>query len=323
MAIRLVMLGDVVGLPGCQAVVQLAPMIRQRWRIDALIINAENAAKGAGLTPDLYHMLCDAKVDGITLGDHTYDKLQILRTLETQTNIIRPANLARSAKGRRWMAIPVLAGQRKIYVVTLLGRLFLQNMPADDPFATVDRVLTELPEPNPIVVVEIHAQATSEKQALAWYCNGRVALVAGTHTHVPTADARILPPHSTHSSSSGKPHTLEKLPGPEGLPGAGAIPRAIPGAIPGAEAGPGAGAGTAYITDLGMCGSWDSILGRKIDPVLTKMTTSMPAPFDVAAEDPRVSGVFVEIDEPTGLATHVERIELKADPTKPPFPPGT
>ena len=279
MSIRLVMLGDIVGRPGRQAVAQLLPTIRDRWQPDLVIANAENAANGSGLSTSLYKKICASGVDGITLGDHVYKRLDIVNTLETQANIIRPANLPAAAKGKRWMRLDVPRVDRAVYVMTVLGRLFMSNMPADDPFATVDEIMDELPEPDPIVIVEVHAEATSEKQALGWYLNGRVTLVAGTHTHVATADARIL------STTDG---------------------------LPGAE-------GTAYITDLGMCGPHRSVLGRRIEPVLTKMTTAMPAPFDVAEADPRVCGVFVEIDEASGRAVAVERIELNADTTAPPF----
>jgi len=150
-------------------------------------------------------------------------------------------------------------------------------MPANDPFAIAEEVIAQLPDREPIVLLEIHAEATSEKIAMGWHFNGRVAAVVGTHTHVPTADARLLPVHQ------------------RGLPA------------------------TAYITDLGMCGPQESVLGRCIEPVLTHMTTAMHAPFDTAEGDPRVCGVFIEIDPQRRRATAIERIELPADPSSPPF----
>ena len=271
MSLRVVMLGDIVGQPGRLAVAQLVPTIRQRWQPDLIIANAENAAGGSGLMPEQYAKLSDAGIDAFTLGDHVYKRAQIVPTLETQANIIRPANLPAGAKGRRWMqlAVPRLPGV-SLFVTTVLGRIFI-NLPANDPFATIDEVLSELPAVDPLVLVEVHAEATSEKQAMGWYLDGRVAAVVGTHTHVATADARILP------------H------------------------------------GTGYITDLGMTGPQESVLGRRIDRVLTHMTTSMPAPFDVAEGDPRVCGVFLEIDPKSRRTTHIERIELKADTSAPPF----
>jgi metallophosphoesterase (TIGR00282 family) len=276
MSIRLIMLGDIVGGVGRRAVTQLMPVLRQRWRPHAVIANAENAAAGSGLTPELYRKLCAAGVDAMTLGDHVYKKQDIVSVLETADNIIRPANLAAGAKGRRWMTVPLkpLEGEAgdlpPLFVTTVLGRIFM-NLPANDPFATVDQVLSELPRKEPIVIVEAHAETTSEKAALAWYLDGRVSAVLGTHTHVPTADARILPQ------------------------------------------------GTAFISDLGMCGPWTSILGRNVLPVLTHMTTGMHAPYDVAEGDPRICGVFLEIDESSRRAVAIERIELKADVNAPPF----
>jgi 2',3'-cyclic-nucleotide 2'-phosphodiesterase len=271
MSLRVVMLGDIVGQPGRLAVAQLVPAIRHRWQPDLIIANAENSAGGSGLTPEQYTKLSDAGIDAFTLGDHVYKRAQIVRTLETQANIIRPANLPAGAKGRRWMqlTVPRLPGV-SLFVTTVLGRIFI-NLPANDPFATIDSVLAELPAVDPLVLVEVHAEATSEKQAMGWYLDGRVAAVVGTHTHVATADARILP------------H------------------------------------GTGYITDLGMTGPQESVLGRRIDRVLAHMTTSMPAPFDVAEGDPRVCGVFLEIDPTSRRTTHIERIELKADTGAPPF----
>ena len=280
MPIRIVMLGDIVGRPGRLAVAQQIPAIRQRWKPDLILANAENAANGSGLAPEHYQKLRQAGVDGMTLGDHAYKKIQIVPTLETESDVIRPANFPVGAKGKDWMrlAIPSPAGanpteKRSVFVVTVMGRVFM-NPPVDDPFATVERVLRELPDKEPIVLLEMHAEATSEKQAVGWQFNGRVAAVVGTHTHVPTADARIL----SH--------------------------------------------GTAYITDIGMCGAQESILGRDIDRVLGYMLTVMPAPFDVAEGDPRVCGVLIEIDEKTRNATAIERIELKADPNAPPFTAG-
>jgi len=277
MPIRIVMLGDIVGRPGRQAVAQQIPVIREKWKPDLILANAENAANGTGITPEHYRKLRDAGLAGMTLGDHAYKKVHIVETLERESDIIRPANFPAGARGKGWMRVPFPAGSaaagRSLFVITVLGRIFM-NPPVDDPFATVERILRELPEKDPIVLVEIHAEATSEKQAVGWQFNGRVSAVVGTHTHVPTADARIL------------------------------------------------NLGTAYITDLGMCGPQESILGRDIDRVLTYMLTTMPAPFDVAEGDPRVCGVMIEIDEKNRKATAIERIELKADPNGPPFTAG-
>lgn len=294
--LRVVFLGDIVGQPGVRAVIQQLPAIRERWRPDLVIANAENAANGTGLTPTLYDRLVAAGIDAITLGDHVYKKVQINGVLQRQANIIRPANLAEQAVGKTWMrlrprtvdGVEVHGDGPSVYVVTVLGRLFV-GMPANDPFATADRILSELPESNPIVILEAHAEATSEKKALGWHFNGRVSAVIGSHTHVQTSDARVLP--SNVPESPDRPTRDDS-----------------------AERG-----GTAYITDMGMCGPQDSVLGRRVDRVLYHMTTGMPAPFDVADGRPQVQGVAIEIDETSGRARHIEAITLDADVTKPPF----
>jgi len=287
MAIGVIMLGDIVGTPGRLAVRQLLPALRERWAPDLIIANGENAAGGSGLMPDQFDKLIEAGVAGVTLGDHVYRKAQLIPYLEKQPDLIRPANLARKAKGRGWMRLQTGGEQGgkesapqqspSVYVITLLGRLFNTTLPSNDPFECVDRILEKLPETNPTVIVEMHGEATSEKQAMGWHLNGRVAAVLGSHTHIPTADARLLP----------KPNDVRCR--------------------------------TAYITDLGMSGPQDSVLGRRVDRVLTHMTTNMPAPFDVAEDNPRLNGVYLQLDESTGSARHIERIDLAADPKKPPF----
>lgn len=289
---RIVFLGDIVGGPGCKAVSQQIPTIRERWNPDLIIANAENAANGSGLTPDIYKKLCARGVDAITLGDHVYKKKQIAQTLQSESNIIRPANLASGAAGKRWMCVrpKPKEGQEPagpgVYVLTVLGRIFM-SMPANDPFATADQILRELPERDPIVIVEVHAEATSEKIAMGWHLNGRVTAVVGTHTHTPTADARILP---AQVDGTGRPSI-----------GAG---------------------GTAYISDLGMTGPHDSVLGRRADRVVAHMTTGMPHPFDVAEGNPRVQGVVIDIDTDTRRATAIQTLDLPADVTQPPFAAG-
>lgn len=292
--LRIAILGDIVGVPGCKAVVQQAPILREKHGVDVIVANGENAAQGSGLTPTLYQRLVAAGVDGITLGDHVFRKEAIVATLSREANIIRPANLPVHAAGKSLMRIrPRKDGYDgpSIYVLTVLGRLFMST-PSNDPFATAEAVLAQLPEPDGIVLLEIHAEATSEKQAVGWYFNGRVAAVFGTHTHVPTADARILP------------HGLPERP----LTATG-----------GAEGEPERRWGTAYITDLGMCGPIDSVLGRDVDRVLHHMTTAMHAPFDVAEGRPQVQGVIIDIDESARRATRITPIIIDADLNAPPF----
>lgn len=262
MTLTLMMLGDVVGSPGMQAVTRLLPELIQQHKPHVVIANGENASDGSGLTASLFNKLCDAGIDGVTLGDHVYKKRHIMATLQEKPNIIVPANLPGGAVGKRFMAIalPEPFAPRKLYVFTLLGRVFI-DMPADHPFGVADRILQSLPDPAPLVLAELHAEATAEKQALAHYLDGRVVAALGSHTHVPTADARVLPK------------------------------------------------GTAYLTDLGMCGPSLSIIGRKVDRVLKYMTTSMPSPFDVAMDEPSVCGAVVRIDVESRRAVSIERFE--------------
>lgn len=264
MPIRILMLGDIVGRIGCLAVQRAIPQLKARHHPDLLLANAENAAEGSGLTRELYRQLIASGLDGLTLGDHVYKKAQVFSVLESAENLIRPANLPDKAKGRRWMTLSCGPEPTVVSVVTLLGRVYA-SLAVDEPFAAIDRVLEKLPA-SPILVVEIHAEATAEKQAIGWYLDGRASLVVGTHTHVPTADARILPK------------------------------------------------GTGYITDLGMCGPYESVIGRRVDRVLTHMTTGMPAPFDVASGDLRVCGVLAEIDPSSGRCLSVERVEQRIEP---------
>ncbi len=289
---RIGYLGDIVGHPGRLAAAHAVKVMREERGVEVVIANAENAANGSGLTPELYKKFKDAGIDGMTLGDHAFKKQQIKHTLETAGDLVRAINWPRGCWGKGAMVVGpgadegVTPGNQKrpgVHVVMVMGRLFMNAQQADDPFAAVDRYLESIAQvnPQPIVIVEVHAEATSEKVALGWHLNGRVAAVLGTHTHVPTADARVLP-----------------------KPGAAGTDASIPGSpnpFPG---------GTAYCTDLGMTGPDDSVLGRRVDRVLKYMTTATPAPFDVAEGRPAAHGVILDIDERSGLSTAVERFDL-------------
>ena len=195
MSIRIIMLGDIVGRPGRQAVAQLVPKLREKYEPDLILANAENASNGSGLSPEHYHKLCKAGLDGMTLGDHVFRRQQIAGVLNDQRNIIRPLNLPTGAAGRGWMKLSLAeVGRNKpdVYVITALGRVFM-NVPVGDPFAAVEYVLKQLPGERPVVILEVHAEVTSEKMAMAWQFDGRVSAMLGTHTHVQTNDARILP----------------------------------------------------------------------------------------------------------------------------------
>lgn len=265
-------LGDINGAPGRRVVQQQMPRLRSDHQPDVVIANAENARAGSGLTPDLYKALRALGIDAITLGDHCYRDQRVIPLLELPDEpIARPANLSSLAIGRRFTRIPPSGTRtRSVFVITVLGRIFFP-LPANDPFATVDEVLASLPEQRPIVIVEAHMEATSEKAALAHHLDGRVSAVLGTHTHVPTADARILR------------------------------------------------GGTAFITDVGMCGPYDSIIGRNTRAVLRHMTTGMHVPYDIAEGGEAMCGVVVRVDESSGLARTIERVEYRADSRMSPF----
>ena len=264
MALNILCVGDVVGRPGRYVMSQyLGQLIKDR-AIDCVICNAENAAGGSGLTPQLYEKFLRYGVDVLTLGDHIYRRQDLIPLLSQSDRMVRPANLPPVAPGRDWLVYKTGSGHQ-VAVITLLGRLYMK-MPVDCPYRTVDAVLTKLPREVKIIVVEMHAEATSEKIALGWHLDGRASIVFGTHTHVPTADECILP------------------------------------------------GGTAYVTDLGMTGPYDGVLGRRKDRVLKAMTTAVPTPFDVAIGDPRMCGVLVSVDPATGRAQHIERIRVDGTP---------
>ncbi len=264
--IVLAFFGDCVGQPGRRSLQHAIPVVRERSAPHAIIINGENLRNGSGITPDLYRDLRTMGADAVTLGDHVYRDPRITPLLEDPAEpILRPANLAAKAPGKRWIRIAANADRpRDIFVVTVLGRVFM-SLHADDPFATVDAVIASLPERSPIVIVEAHMEATSEKAALAHYLDGRVAAVIGTHTHVPTADARIL------------------------------------------------AGGTAFITDVGMCGPYASIIGRDVKGVLRAMTTGVHTNFEMGEGGERACGCIVEIDPSNGRALRIERIDVPLD----------
>lgn len=263
MKTTLLCVGDVVGNPGRKLIADILPRITADREIDCNIVNVENTAAGSGLTPALYDKLVSYGVQLMTMGDHVYRRKEIIRVMETSDNIVRPANLAPGAPGREF-AIYESANGVQVAVLCLLGRIYMR-VPVDCPFRAADRVLASIPKDVRIIVVDFHAETTSEKIAMGWHLDGRVSVLFGTHTHVPTADECILPK------------------------------------------------GTAYITDLGMTGPYDSVLGRMKDRVLSAMTTSVPSPFDVAEGDSRLCGIITEVDSATGRARTIERLRINGE----------
>ncbi len=254
---RILFLGDIVGPPGVVFLRKALPALRQRDGLDLVIANAENAANGSGLTPSLYRKLREAGVDLITLGDHAYKKQDVIRTLQTEDRICKPANFPPEAPGREFAIAPVRDGT-PVAVFSVLGRTFMRAV--DCPFRAADRVLQAVGDQARCVVVDVHAEATADKYLLGHYLKGRASAVLGTHTHVPTADEQVLP------------------------------------------------GGTAFISDVGMTGPYDSILGRRIDRVLSTAVTFVPSAFDVATGDVRLGGAIVDVDAATGRATAIRRL---------------
>jgi metallophosphoesterase (TIGR00282 family) len=262
MKVNILCIGDIVGRPGRRIVADKLKGLVRDMGIDCVIANAENAAGGSGLTPQIYTKLLRYGVNLITLGDHTYRKREIIKTLETEDNIVRPANLSERAAGRG-TAIYKTAKGPTVAVVGLIGRLFMKA--ADCPYNAIDRILAQVEKDADIIVVDFHAEATSEKIAMGYHLDGRASLCFGTHTHVVTADERIMPK------------------------------------------------GTAYITDIGMTGAHDSVLGRSVENVLKSFRTQMPFPFEIATGDVKISAILVTVDSNTKRAEHIERIRIDAE----------
>ncbi|MCM2372702.1 TIGR00282 family metallophosphoesterase [Aporhodopirellula aestuarii] len=257
---RFLFLGDVVGKPGYSAVLARTRDLKEKHSLDAVIVNAENAADGAGLMPRQYRRLIDAGVDAVTMGDHIYRRAEIIPILKESDRIVKPANYPTDAAGRTWVIVPTPAG--RLGVISILGRVFMR--PVDCPFTAVDRALEEMEGHTDAIVVDMHAEATGDKQTLARYLDGRVSAVLGTHTHVPTADAHVM------------------------------------------------AGGTAMQCDVGMCGPYDSVIGRDVGRVTKTTLTFEPCHFHVATRDVRLCGAIVESDE-NGLAASIERFEESVD----------
>ncbi len=269
MEFRALVIGDIVGKPGRRALAAALPKLLAGRPIDIIIANAENAAGGSGISPAIFEEIRALGVDCLTMGDHVYRKKEAVALLAESDRILRPANLQPEAVGRGYTVLESQSGF-PFAVVSLLGRTFMK--PADCPFHAADRILAEIGDRTKLIFVDMHAEATSDKVAMGWHLDGRATAVLGTHTHIQTADERILP------------------------------------------------RGTAYITDLGMTGPYDSVLGRKKEKVLAALVTGMPTYFDVAIGDLRVSGALVTADTQTGLATAVERVSVSVSETEA-FPP--
>ncbi|MFD1360405.1 TIGR00282 family metallophosphoesterase [Lentibacillus salinarum] len=259
---KLLFIGDVTGSPGREMVRRYLPRLQETYHPNMTIINGENAAAGKGMTQKIYKQLLEWGANVITMGNHTWDKKEIFEFIDDANNLIRPANFPADTPGKG-MAFVNINGT-EVAVINGQGRTFLPAI--DDPFRKMDELIAAAKKRTNIIFVDFHAEATSEKQAMGWYLDGKVSAVAGTHTHVQTADNRLLPK------------------------------------------------GTAYITDVGMTGPYDAILGMEKESVLRKFLTSLPVRFEIDKNGrAQLNGLLVTINEKTGHATDIERIMINDD----------
>lgn len=259
---RLLFLGDLVGRSGRTAAVEALPGLRRDWGLDFVVVNAENSAAGFGLTAKIADELFAAGADVVTLGDHAFDQKEMLGHIAGEPRILRPLNFAPGAPGRGAGVFPATRG-RRVFVAVALGRVFM-NRPFDDPFSALDAALKATPlGAVQASIVEVHAEATSEKMALGHWCDGRASMVVGSHTHVPTADAMIMPK------------------------------------------------GTAYQSDAGMCGDYNSVIGMdKTEPMKRFVTGMGTGRFEPSLGAATLCGMLVETDDASGLATKITPIRL-------------
>jgi len=260
--LKILFLGDIVGEAGRAIVKRFVPRLREKHNLDIVIANNENMAGGFGITQETYLEISQAGVDVMTGGNHSFDKKEGVAVYQEETNIVRPANFPKNTPGRGYLIHSTTKGL-KLGVINVMGRVFME--PLDCPFQAAEDAYAEIRKVTPNILIDVHAEATSEKAAMAWHFDGRASFVVGTHTHVQTADERILPN------------------------------------------------GTAFLSDAGMCGPYDSIIGMRKDIILQKFITRRGKKFEVAQNDAWLTGAIVEIDEATGRALNIERIRVEND----------
>ncbi|MFA5199324.1 MAG: TIGR00282 family metallophosphoesterase [Candidatus Omnitrophota bacterium] len=257
---KILFIGDVVGAPGREAIKKLVAPLKSEFGIDFVIANAENASGGSGITLKVAEDLFSSGVDVLTSGDHIWKRPEIFELINREDRILRPINFPSGAPGRGAYVFKSKNGV-KVGVINVNGRVFMDAL--ECPFKTSLAAYEKIKEETKIIILDMHAEATSEKIALGWYLDGKLSAIFGTHTHIQTADEKILPK------------------------------------------------GTAYITDVGMTGPYDSVIGRKKDDVLTRFLSAIPVRFEVAVDDIQLHGALVEIDEKTGQAISISRIQKK------------
>ena len=257
---KILFIGDIIGSPGRMALRELLPDFISRKKIDFVIANCENSAAGFGVTQKVVDELYKYRIDVLTSGNHIWNKREVLDFIGNYKTLLRPANYPSTTPGAGSVLVPLKTGEY-IGVLNLAGRIFMQ--PIDCPFVTAKNEIDKLREKTKIIIVDMHAEATSEKKALGWYLDGVVSAVLGTHTHVQTADEEILPQ------------------------------------------------GTAYISDVGMTGPFDSVIGITKEAIIDRFLTQMPNKFDLAKNDIRMQGVILDIDADNGKAKAIDRISVK------------
>ncbi|MFT6022838.1 MAG: metallophosphoesterase (TIGR00282 family) [Ascidiaceihabitans sp.] len=258
---KILFLGDVMGRAGRRAITENLPRLRDAWKLDFVVVNGENATGGMGLSGAHAKTLLDAGADCLTLGDHAFDQKDMLQFIEHEPRVIRPLNFSKASPGKGARVFTTASG-RKVLVMQALGQVFMKR-PFDDPFSAVEPVFKTHPLGGQAdaIIVDFHCEATSEKMAMGHWCDGRASLVVGTHTHVPTADAMILP------------------------------------------------GGTAHLSDAGMCGDYNSVIGMEKHEPLRRFITGMPKDrFTPANGEATLSGVYIETDDRTGKATRIEMV---------------
>ncbi|MDI6758210.1 MAG: TIGR00282 family metallophosphoesterase [Candidatus Omnitrophota bacterium] len=257
---KILFIGDIVGSPGRQAVEGLVPELKKELGLDFVIANAENAAGGSGITAKIAAELFGFGIDVLTSGDHIWKKREIFEFIEQEERILRPINFPAGAPGRGFGLFKAKNGAR-IGVVNVNGRVFMEAL--ECPFKKTLEAVNALSKETNIIIVDIHAEATSEKVALGWYLDGKACAILGTHTHIQTADEKILPQ------------------------------------------------GSAYLTDAGMTGPYDSVIGRRVENVLERFLSAIPIKFEVACENIQLHGAVLDVDEKTGKARSIVRIQKK------------
>lgn len=257
---NILFIGDIVGSPGRRAISKLLPGLKEEYSLDFVIANAENASGGSGIVPKVADELFSSGIDVLTSGDHIWKKKEIFELISREKRVLRPLNFPALAPGRGSNVFKT-KGAKLAGVINVNGRVFMDAL--ECPFKTTLAAQKEIIQETKIIIVDIHAEATSEKVALGWYLDGKVSAVLGTHTHIQTADERILPQ------------------------------------------------GTAYLTDAGMCGPYDSVIGRNVDNVLERFLTGVPVRFEVADKNIQLHGVVLDVDEATGKTRSIVRIQRK------------